>query len=177
MDQLFEQQLQERFTTLPPALQNAITSADIEKHLRELSTTHQLHIDQWNKLENEVMLTLLGLQHSDELVDNIKNHVGLTTDVAQSLAGDIMKVVFEPVREELERILTHPDAQEVVVSGVETARSQVLAAQTPAVAPLVAPTDPQTAKADRAPLPESYTATPSHERKTVVGDPYREQLK
>ena len=177
MDQTFEKQLQERFATLPPALQNAITSADIEKHLRELGTTHKLHIDQWNKLENEVMLTLLGIQHAGDLVDNIKNHVGLTADVAQSLAGDITKVVFEPVREELERILTHPDAQALVVSGVETARSQVLAGQTPAVTPLVAPAEPQTAKADRAPLPESYTATPSHERKTVVGDPYREQLK
>ena len=67
-----EDKLQERFLALPKAVQEAISSSDVEKHLRELSEVHKLHLDQWQKLENEVMLTLLGLEEAENLEENLK---------------------------------------------------------------------------------------------------------
>ena len=118
--------LQERFVQLPKVVQDAIRSADVEKRMRELAENNKLHLDQWQTLENEVMLALLGFQPTEDLAKNIESQVGVTPEVAKSLAGNISKTVFEPIREELERQLEHPEAKVAVVSGVEAARVQEL---------------------------------------------------
>jgi len=197
----FEDVMKERFAQLPPSVQNAITSADVEAHLRELADHQQLHLDQWNLLENEVMLTLLGLAKTSELKQNIVKEVGVSDDVAAILAADIAEYVFKPVRDELERQLDHPAAQAAQVSDMDAMRTEQLLSNTntPAVPatdsttspsnsgqvtttastlqPATPPAPPLTEKAVRAPAPTLYQPkVPSHERKTIEGDPYREQI-
>lgn len=178
--------MQERFKKLPKVVQDAITSADVEKHLRALSDKHKLHLDQWSLLENEVMLALLGFEKIDDIAKNIQSEVGMDAAAAAALAEDISKIVFEPIRGELERRLDHPQAVATQTTGVEDARTQMLASpeNKPAVtpAPTVAPaTPPQpapTAKVERTPAtaPTYAPNVASHERKTIEGDPYREPL-
>lgn len=102
------EKLQARFKKLPKALQTAILSADIEKRLRELSEVHKLHLDQWQGLENEVMLALLGFQQGEKLGENLKNAIGVSEEDAQALAEDIADAIFKPIRTELERALGKP---------------------------------------------------------------------
>lgn len=193
----FKEKLAERFAQLPKVVQDAITSADVEKHLRELADTQKLHLDQWEKLENEVMLALLGFQRSEDLQKNIESEVGVDAATAALLATSISTVVFGPIRQELERQLEHPDAVAKATSGVEDMRTRILADASENPAPLNAPqsgasgeqparqaviaaTPPApapTVKVERAvAAPSSYVSAPSHERKTVEGDPYREQI-
>lgn len=177
-DQEFQKAIQERFRQLPRVVQEAIVSADVSKHLRELADSHKLHLDQWESLENEVQYTLLGIQHTDKLAENIQKTVGVPADVAQSLAGDISRIVFEPIRQQLERELDHPDAVAATTTGVEDVRAQILAQnkEQPAVVPATPPAAPPAGKVERAPMPASYAAQPSHERAAIEGDPYREQI-
>ena len=48
--------------------------------MRALADTNKLHIDQWESLENEVMLALLGFQPIQDLEKNIKSEVGVTDE-------------------------------------------------------------------------------------------------
>lgn len=171
----FDAKLQERFKQLPKVVQDAITSADVEKRMRALADTNKLHIDQWESLENEVMLALLGFQPIEDLQKNIKGEVGVTDDVAKTLTADISKIVFEPIREEMERQLEHPDAKAETLSGPEQARKDVLASEKASVAPGTPPDAPNQEKVVRAPVSESYKpGQASAERKEVHDDPYRE---
>ena len=128
-----DERLSARIKELPKAVQNAITSAEIEKKLRALSETHKLHLDQWQKLENEVMLALLGFQPVENLEANIKNEVGIAEEEAKALAGDIADTIFEPIREELERELEKPavaeegadDAQKIPINKPATTTAPV----------------------------------------------------
>ncbi len=192
--------LRERFNKLPKVVQDAITSADIQKRLRELAEINKLHVDQWQLLENEVMLTLLGFQAPDELAGSLKSDLNIPEEVSLILAQDISKIVFEPIRQELERELEHPDAKAAVVSDVDAARTQILSSSgsgsvpsssslpppsvpapkpiAPPVAPATPPPPPPTEKVARPPLPPSEELrAPSHERKIIEGDPYREQIR
>lgn len=182
-------QLAARFKQLPVVIQNAITSADVEQHLRALADTNKLHLDQWEILENEVMLTLMGFQKMEDLDKNIRESVDVTPEVARQLAHDISETIFAPIRGELERLLEHPDAQAATVSDVETARTEVLGQNTsrtitpaatpslPAIIPATPPAPPPTDKAVRAnPSPMYTPQAPSQERKGIAGDPYREQV-
>ena len=174
----------ERLKALPKVIRDAITSADVEKRLRALADTHKLHLDQWESLENEVMLTLLGFQEPEKLHTNIKNEVGVPDDVAAVLSRDISSTIFEPIRQELERELEHPDAEAKEVSGVEALSAQeISSAHTestaspaqPVATPIApVPTAPDT-KAVRGTVSDSYkTGDTSTVRKDVHNDPYRE---
>jgi hypothetical protein len=189
-DKRFGDLIRERFAALPQVVQNAITSADVQKHLRSLAEKHKLHLDQWETLENEVHMTLLGIKPSDQLVDNIQSEVGVDNTVARSLAADISNEVFEPIRAELERQLDHPEAKAEATSGVEDMGAQVLAThedapaapaapvvQATPVVPATPPAAQNTVKVERASLSATYAPkVASHERRTIEGDPYREQL-
>jgi hypothetical protein len=172
----FDVKMKERFKQLPKVVQDAITSADVEKRMRSLADTQKLHIDQWEALENEVMLALLGFQPIADLQKNIKSEVGIDDQTAKSLTEEISKIVFEPIRQELERELDHPEAKAVVLSGVEQAASQALRVETaPVVAPGTPPAEPSSGTVAKAPISESYKpGQASSERKEVHEDPYRE---
>ena len=188
-DELNEK-IRARFKELPKVVQDAILSADVQKHLRALADAHQLHLDQWQLLENNVMMTLLGLQPIEELAANIKDDTEVSEEIAQELAGDISKIVFEPIRQELERELEHPEAKKESISGVEAARTQVLGqAPTanegiaiklpepahPSVAPGTPPQPPPETKVERGPASGAYKpGETSIARKVVEDDPYRE---
>jgi hypothetical protein len=192
--------LAERFATLPKVVQDAITSADVQKHLRNLAEGHKLHVDQWQVLENNVMLTLLGFQPVAELTQHLQKDLEVTEEVAAELATNISTIVFSPIRSEMEQHLSHPTAVQAAVSDVEAIRAQALqgaaaentpapASETVATAPDTAPPAPGAAvvpatppppppqeKAVRAQIAGTYTASKSHERKSIEGDPYREQI-
>ncbi|HEY4526708.1 MAG TPA: hypothetical protein VJK53_02570 [Candidatus Paceibacterota bacterium] len=186
-DELNEK-IRARFKELPKVVQDAILSADVQKHLRALADAHQLHLDQWQLLENNVMMTLLGLQPIEELAANIRDDTEVSEEIAQELAGDISKIVFEPIRQELERELEHPEAKKESVSNVEAARQEVLGKapipietaipEPPGPIPAVGTSSsatPTEKKAERGPASGAYIpGEPSSARKVVEDDPYRE---
>ncbi len=158
-----QSQLAARFAQLPKVVQDAILSADVEAHMRELSAKHQLHFDQWAMLENEVMFALLGMQPIEQLAANIEKQVGVEHEVAIALADDVSRIVFAPIRLEL------------VHNTAESLGAQVQ--NTAPVPPGTPPPPPPEGKAIRTPLSEEYVSNqPSHERKSGESDPYREQI-
>lgn len=171
------EQLRQRFQQLPVPIQKAITSADVQKQLRELADTNKLHIDQWQLLENDVMLTLLGFQPVEELAKNLKDDLDISQEMSESLAKEVSDIVFQPIRIELEKNLEKPAEQ----AGSQTSQqeSSVPPQQQKSAPAVVAPaTPPQGApgkSAVRAPISESYKAGESSSmRKAIHDDPYRE---
>lgn len=184
-------ELNERFAELPKVVQDAITSADVQKHLRDLADTHKLHLDQWQVLENNVMLTLLGFQPIQGLASHLQKDLSVTPEVASELAGAISTIVFEPIRGEMEKNLDHPSVAEEAnaledmrTSALETAQHEERAAAVPnatapasqPIVPATPPPAPPTERAVRGSVAGNYVGAASHERKSIEGDPYREQL-
>jgi hypothetical protein len=126
------------------------------------------------------MLTLLGFQAPEELPANLKADLDIPEAAAGALADNISKIVFAPIRAQLERELEAQGANAGAGSAGEI-NAEKMAANTVAQIPLtpVAPATPPaprpTAQAVRAPISEAYKAgEPSTARKSVSDDPYRE---
>lgn len=170
------QHVAERLKALPPVVQRAITSSDVEKNLRTMADGQKLHVDQWQALENEVMFALLGFKPVADLEQNLVKSVGVPAEVAHSLATDVNRIVFEPIRQELERELQHPQAQKAAVTNTEAARAQALSQEAAAVAPAPTPAMPKPdTTVARAPSSGAYVpGEPSSQRKSITDDPYRE---
>jgi hypothetical protein len=153
--------LKQRFALLPKAVQHAILSSNIERHLQELSKEHKLHLDQWVNLENEVMMVLLGLRPLDELSGRIRAETGVSAEDAAHIAQKVSESIFEPIRRELERELSNPNAKPEEVSPEEARRQEMLAE---AHAEEARDQAPDAAAAPAAPAPK------------LQGDPYREPI-
>ncbi len=179
-----KQKITERLAELPQAVRNAITSADVQARLRTLSDAHKLHLDQWQLFENEVMLAILGFQRVEDLEQNIATHVKVTPEMARQLTTDVNIIIFEPIREQLERELEHPSAQVAEQSDTEAARTQILDAAaaenaaspaTPAVQPGTPPSPTLDIKVARPSESTAYRpGEASHARTSITDDPYRE---
>jgi hypothetical protein len=190
--------IKDQLAALPLVVQKAVRSSEIQANLRALSGAYKLHVDQWESLEEEVMMTLLGIDPIEDLQQNIVTEVGVDTETAARLTQDINKIIFEPIRQELERQLEHPDAREKEVSGVEAARQSALASAQPeagspepiaksgsatndkpqATSPITPATPPSPAPDIKITRPSESTAykpgETSAQRATVHDDPYRE---
>lgn len=158
--------LKERFALLPKVVQQSILSSQVEEHLRALAQKHKLHLDQGVSLENEVMMVLLGLRPITELATHIQEETNSTKEQAETIALDASQLIFEPIRQELERELKNPNVQPEEVSPEEAARQQMIAE---------GHADAEGSTSSDA--PRSVHATPSSVRTTIEGDPYREALK
>ncbi|MAZ67269.1 hypothetical protein CL652_00670 [bacterium] len=97
--------IEERFAELPESVQQAVTDASVEKKLRALAAKYKLHLDQWVLLENEIMLTLLGLEEPENMAANVAKEVQIKNDVAQKLVNDIALEIFKPIREHMQEAL------------------------------------------------------------------------
>ncbi|HET8581357.1 MAG TPA: hypothetical protein VFL98_02735 [Candidatus Paceibacterota bacterium] len=162
MDDEVKQQIKERFRDLPEPVRRAITSSDVERHLRELAQAHKLHFDQWITLENEVMMALLGIQPVEQLGEHIAQEAGISREEGESIAADAFARIFEPIRQELER--------ELAAGGDAPAASDGAPPQGPA--PVAEGAD----EAAPAGPPHSFGSEPSTDRHEITGDPYREPL-
>jgi len=192
IDEILEKRIQE----LPAPVRAAISSADTQKRLRTLADNHKLHLDQWEQLENQVMLTLLGFFPIESLADNIAKGAKIDAHAAKELALQIGEQIFDPIRERLERELEHPQAHLENIDDIEVVRREELGGQsagdvlspttTPPSAPTPQPIQPGTPPPPKpatvvsetpAAAPVSYKpGEPSTARKTVHDDPYREPI-
>lgn len=156
--------IQKRFSQLPEAVQRAVTDASVEKKLRALAQKHKLHLDQWVLLENEIMLTLLGLEDPANMVDSVAKEVGVKRTVAQEIVNDIAREVFNPIRETLQHALAQEGRKRESVpigTGAET------------TSPLEKAKAEKTAPSDTS---NYRTGESSFERRDVQDDPYRESI-
>ncbi len=189
--------LEEQFDALPKVVRDAIMSGHVEEKFQKLAEKHKLHLDQWQQVENLIMLTVLGLSEPENLVGKIVAETNIGRERADEIVNDVAVTVFKPIREELERELGHPKAVEEQLSDVEKVREEVLAQagigvkgqglekENPAASPQspvpspqspvgTPPTAPPTGKVARAPASGAYKpGETSAARADVHDDPYR----
>lgn len=178
-DTEFQDEVRKRFLALPKVIQDVITSTDVQNRMRELANKNSLHVDQWEALETEVQMALMGIQPLVDLQKNIQREVGVTGDIARSLVENINLIVFAPIREELERHLGHPQAKDEEATQIEEIREAAIAEERknaePTVQPGTPPPPPPTTPVMKGPSSGEYVpGKPSSERVSIVDDPYRE---
>lgn len=175
----YKQQIEECFNALPDIVQKAIASGQIQEKFQELAKKHNLHLDEWQHVQNQIMLTVLGINNPEELVAKVVAATNIGQEKANALIDDVAITVFKPIREELERSLGHPQATEEQTSNVEKLRNAVLATHdeqpvsTTTFPPLTTPKNEE--KVARAPASGAYKpGETSVQRADVHDDPYRE---
>jgi hypothetical protein len=169
--------IRDRVARLPKVVQEAITSPDTERTLRDLATTHQLTPHQRDRFENEVLMALLGAAPIQELQHNISVEVGVSDDVARQLTDAVVQAVFEPLRAQLSQQprQPRPAAEDTGSAPVPEGQRTTPISPAPAVQPATPPSPKPDIKIARPPDSTAYRLGESSTgRRVVDDDPYRE---
>jgi hypothetical protein len=100
------QVLQDKFSSLPPELQDAITESGFVNKLKEISKTEKLMIDQAGSLEREVLLVLLGITPINQFEKNLKDETRLETEKLKRVISQVNEQIFSPIHQHLEHLMS-----------------------------------------------------------------------
>jgi hypothetical protein len=106
--------LNERFSQLPEIIQDIILDSNWKAVIRRITETYSLHIDQGGYLEAVTLLTMLGLEESEDYIKNIQKEVNITEPLAKEIAVDIEKNIFQKIREKVIQDTTKEKSIEVI---------------------------------------------------------------
>jgi hypothetical protein len=170
-------QIQQRIGELPPDVQAAIASSDFDKKVQAVGQRHGLHIDQMEKLGDEVMLVMLGFMSAESFTSNIVAEVGVDAEKAGRIAADINAEILLPIRESLKTMPTSPAPS--AAAPVTTPAPAPSAPATPVAKPATPAPHPAemmlSQKTVTVPPPVANTPAPPPQKPTnYKADPYRE---
>lgn len=168
MEQDLSQKIAERILSLPPQVQSAIQSLDLEKKIHGVAQENGLHIDQTQSLVDETMLVMLGFSDPNEFNAQLVSRLHIDTQTAEKLVEAVGAAVFVPIQEAIKATTsTNKEAQgehvpPTLESGMPNA-DHMLTEHTVTTAQTTAPKTPTTPTASIPPRPSAYSADPYRE--------------
>ncbi len=173
MSKYTNEELFERYQSLPKDVQDAILSIDTSEIIREIGENHKLMIDKIGELADETGLVMLGLTHPNQFIIHLTERLEVEHDIAKEIAEDINSRVFFPIRENLKKI--HgvekeipkesllgplPSAQQEQTLGVKEFQTPSVETSPPLPPPLQPTPDVGSVETPEEPKPEPEITTP-----------------
>lgn len=93
--------IKNRYEELPADIQQAIKSTDLASKFNLIANKHSLHIDQSGALQTETILVMLGLESTNDYVNNLQKGLEISRNEALSLAGDVNREILDSIRTSL----------------------------------------------------------------------------
>jgi len=105
-----QEAIKKQLAKLPKDLRDAVVAADLPEKFKTIANKHKLRIDQGGALENETMFVMLGLEHPDDYTSNLKREADISQEEAESIAEEVNRMIFLPIRASLKKL--HEDVKE-----------------------------------------------------------------
>lgn len=90
--------LDERFSSLPKELQNAIRESNYQSGLYSIASKYKLSIDQMSSLEEVTTKLVLNMINPDSYEKEVESRVGLPKDKSLELVNEINEKVLKSIR-------------------------------------------------------------------------------
>lgn len=100
----------DKFTSLPPVFQQAISSFDYDGRLHRVAVKHKLHIDQLVGLERAMSGIVFGDLHAEHLSSQLARDLHLDSAHAVEIAFDLNTEVLAPLKAHIKQ--THDNSLE-----------------------------------------------------------------
>jgi len=159
-----QEAIKKQLAKLPKDLRDAVVAADLPDKFKTIANKHKLRIDQGGALENETMFVMLGLEHPDDYTSNLKREADISQEEAESIAEEINRMIFLPIRASLKKL--HEDAkeeEEKMPGRIEHPPLSHTATKGPSAHPSAKTAEPQTPSAIKERLLQSsYDAEKTH---------------
>lgn len=96
-----QEELATYLSSLSPVLQHILTAEETSMVITDTANHFGLDTEKRDLLSDEVLLTLMGIDSTQNFKNNLMVNLGLTDTVATGIEGIITEKIFNPVQEEL----------------------------------------------------------------------------
>lgn len=104
MQDYTEEQILEKYHTLPQELKTAMASVESSKVVQQIKKKYELNIEQTGDLAGETGLVLLGLTKPENFIRNLSERLEIDAQKAKEIALDVNSQIFSRVKESLKKI-------------------------------------------------------------------------
>lgn len=108
MDSNSKKLIDQKFVTLPKALQDALEDDSLETKLEEIAEKHGITSEL--EFNRSVRAVLLGLSHPKDFIRTISSELSVDATKAAAVAEDVNVSIFRPVKEEIKKLYSITDA-------------------------------------------------------------------
>lgn len=170
--------LEEKFVKLPTEIQEALSSVEVAKSVKDIATKFELNIDQTSVLYDQVSFVMLGLVRGDDFVSNFSKETGLSTEVSQNIVKEINEKILVNIRSLMRESMKNTPPQTPVptnaISSIERAGNFTI--EKDDRVEKIAINKPPMLTTDKVNLMEK-TPTVEPPANLPTSDPYREPIK
>ena len=173
-----EKLIEEQKKTLTPNLLRAIDTVPWKTLVQEIGKVNTLNAEQIVSLEQETMFIIYAFEPPEDYIANMIREIGLSEDVASSIAESVAGKIFDPIMNVIETPDgVKSDVPQVIHNNLPMVEKGEVAHTVPHVEPLVPPTPSVTTTPPQPQTkPEPKVSLPDY-RYPGGKDPYREPLK
>lgn len=104
MKEYTDEQTIEIYKNLPEDLKGAIFNVEMTKAVDAIGKKYNLYVDRIGILGNETGMVMLGVTKPKDFVSNLSARLGVSNDMARSIAEEINQQIFSKVRESLKKV-------------------------------------------------------------------------
>jgi len=108
MIQISKQQVLKKFDALPQNLKEALFSEHNANLLWQICGGQHLTEDKISVIATIAGDVILGFIHAEDLAKEIKNELGINQEIANTIALEIDRKIFGPIRNDLEKVYSMP---------------------------------------------------------------------
>ena|SRR3989344_5120762 len=108
--------IKQRYQELPEDIKRAIKSADLATKFSNITNKHSLHIDQNGALQTETILVMLGLEPTEDYVENVQRNVEVSRTEALSIAEDVNNEILDPIKTSLRSFQEQSESEETPIT-------------------------------------------------------------
>lgn len=90
--------IKKQYQKLPQEVRDAVTASDLPSKMKTIADSHSLMLDQTGILQNEILFVMLGLEPSNNFINNISDELGIKKDKAEKIADDVNNLIFKPIK-------------------------------------------------------------------------------
>lgn len=106
-----QEQLDEKYKTLPQDLKDAIDSVEIGDLVAKIGDENNLMLDQSAELMDQTALVMLGIISSEEFSNNLVKKLQISDDKANVIGAEINDKIFNKIRESLQKIQAQAESE------------------------------------------------------------------
>lgn len=104
MDENLKKEIVARFDALPKDIQNVILSSDFPEKIKKVREKFGLSEEGEADLSNESTFVMIGLEHPNDFIENVRKALSLPPEKAKAVALEVNETIFKQIRESLMKI-------------------------------------------------------------------------
>lgn len=126
---IIKQQARQRFTVLPPRLQDAMFSEQNAEVIAGIAAQNHLNDERARKIAEVAGWVLLGFIHPEDAANELQECLGIASQVASQISSLLDNKIFKPLRDDLDRVYaplpheTPPEAPKIIEEIKKTAEA------------------------------------------------------